>query len=662
MRKLLLALGLLTSFSLHAQTQRYDKEKVRKNLLTRVLVPQQIVVKGELPKDEKKRAFIEMYLKEIQPELETQEIKGQISGIFTILIDNGLENSPQEKQRWTDEYNRLTSELNAYSVDPVWTAKVLKWGKLAEGLTGELPDFARHLAKGTELGQFPESMKATLDEIEKKYLEYSDAVNNTEAAKHLSEYMQARTTAEREFKSGNASFEETQAKINELQTKWGFRFVGHEAAQSAGHLLNEMAIMRSKLAKSKARADGQGNYKTWAEYKLDASGQGYSPELRGPTKQREFLEKWLAKSAPVEKAYYERRLKEMGLGDRLSTIKSQHTSLMSPPDLTLAQPYFPPEKISDIWEKAMLNSGFDPKMMKPIIIDDLPRAGKNGTNAYMAALITPAATARELDPETLNLKDIGPSRDPLIYVSQNFRGSGLSEFRTGLHELTGHAFDYLTNGVELGMPIGYGYVETPSMGAEYFADSPEFLHSAAVPKDGKKPSLEEFKEWVKNQRTSDALSNTFMATSSLFDLNLWDYDYDQPGAKTFLERVEEVSKDIDSRSQVFPDADSPVPLYYFWISTMHFVSGEVRNIGYTFATISSEMIARYISERLQTETGRAQWSDNPAYANILINEVYKQGRKMAFPESIVKITGKPYDVNQVLSSLLEPLCENTVTN
>lgn len=662
MRILWLALSLFVSFSLHAQVQRYDKEKVRKNLLTRVLVPQKIVVKGELPKDEQKRQFIAMYLTEIQPELEKQEIKGQIGGIYQILIDNGLENSPKEKQFWTDQFNRIVSELNAYSVDPVWTAKVLKWGKLAEGLTGELPEFAKHLATGTELGQFPESMKPILDEIEKKSLEYSDAVNNTEAAKHLTEYMQARIAAERDFKSGNASFEETQAKINELHTRIGYRFVGHEAAKTAGHLLNEMAVLRSKLAKSKARADGNGHYKTWAEYKLDASGQGYSAELRGPSNQREFLEKWLATAVPIEKAYYERRLKEMGLGDRLSTIRTQHTALLSPPDLSLAQPYFPPESITDIWEKAMLDSGFDPKMLSPIIVDDLPREGKNGTNAYQAALVTPAATARELDPETLNFKDIGPSREPLIYVSQNFRGSGLSEFRTGLHELTGHAFDYLNNGVELGGPVGYGYVETPSMGAEYFADDPDFLHSAAVPKDGKKPTLEQFKEWVKNQRISDALSNSFMASSSLFDLNLWDYDYDQPGAKTFLERVKEVSDDIDQRAQVFPDVESPVPLHYFWVATMHFVSGEVRNIGYTFATISSEMIAKYVSERLHTETGRAQWSKNPKYADILINEVYKVGRTTGYPASIEKITGKPYDVSQVLTSLLEPLCERSVTN
>lgn len=653
----LAAFGLTLSLSANAQTQRYDKEKVRANLLTRVLVPQKVTLKGELPKDEHKRKFIEMYLNEIHPGLQDSTIVDQIASIFHLLLDSGSENSPQEKQSWKDKYNEYVSKSTFYQVDPVWINKVLAWGKLAEGLEGDLPDFAKRLAKLTELNQFPEDMKPVLDDIYKKLMEYQDAVTNTEASKHLTEYRKGMADTIRQFKAGEISFAQAQEKINGLVTRMGYRYVGAEAVKTHGHLLNEMAVLRSQLAKSKG-------YKTWTAYQLEATGQGYTPEYRGPEQQRRFLEKWLAQSVPVNRAYYERRIKELGLEGRRDTLRSQHASLLTPEDLALAQPYFPPEKISDIWENAMLNSGFDPKMMKPIILDDLPRPGKNGTNAYMSGTIIPEATHRELDPETLSFKDIGPDTEGLIYVLQSFRGAGLDELRTGLHELTGHAFEYLNKRADLSTGDGYGYVETPSMTAELFMENAQFLHDNAVAVDGQKPSVAQFQKWLDNSKAAEALGATFRASSALYDINIWDYDYDQPGAKTYVERVFEVAGDIDKRTEVFPDVEAPVPLDYFWVSTSHFISGNVRNIGYTYASVSVEMMAEYISRRLKEETGNANWSNNPKYADILINEWYKKGWKDLYPTNIEKITGQPYDVEAILKKMLAPLltCETLVAN
>ncbi len=649
-----LAFLFFASLPAVAQVQRYEQKDVRRHLLetSANLKPQKIELRGELPREPNKRDFILKFIEDIQPELEKMGMLDTRASILHLLLDSGSENSPEEKAEWQKQYTELASQSNEYLVNDKWIEKVLAWGKMAENLDGELARFARHYATATEFSRFAPEMKPMLDQIEEKQLAYQNAINQTQAAKGITESRKGMADAVRLYKSGAITFEEAQAKINDLARRVGTRFVGAEAAKSHGHLLNEIAILRSQLAKSKG-------YPTWAEYQLQASGQGYSPEYRGAANQRKFLRAWLEESQPLERAYYKRRVKELGLEKIEDTLRLQHLSLLSLPDLSLAQPYFPPDQITNIWEKTMIESGFDKDMMKDIIVDDLPREGKNPVNAYMSPTITPSAAVRELNMKTLDFSDVTAQRPSLIYVLQSFRGAGLDEMRTAMHELMGHAFEYLTKGKELYSPEGYGYVETPSMTSEYFLDDPEFLHANAIPVDGKKPSVEQFREWITNARVGDALGLTFRASSALYDIDIWDYDYSAKDALTYMQRVELVSKDIDQRTDIYPDVENDVPMHYFWVATVHFVSGQVRNIGYSYATLSSQMMASHLSERLKETTGRASWFNQPGLASIVINDFYKQGWKSTFPENIEKITGRKFDPKAVIGELAQPLksCE-----
>ena len=146
-----------------------------------------------------------------------------------------------------------------------------------------------------------------------------------------------------------------------------------------------------------------------------------------------------------------------------------------------------------------------------------------------------------------------------------------------------------------------------------------------------------------------------MAQTALFDTELWAYDYSQPQAQTFLERIEQLTKETDLLGKQFPDVETATPLFYHNVSTTHYTSGNVRQIGYVYAEIASIMMAEHFSNRLETLTGRRSWHKQPLLAGLFEKELYSEGWKLPFPKNIEKITGRPYDVNQVVAELKSEL-------
>jgi hypothetical protein len=620
--------------------------------MTTNMQPQKVAVRGELPTDAQTREFILHYLDKIHPKLDEMTRLDQRQSALHLLLDSGSENSAEEKAAWNAEYADLVNKLNAFRVDPTWTADVEKWGKLAGNLKGELPDYARLYAKEWDLDQFPPEMKAKLDEVQILLKNYRLAINQTEASKGIPRFSSESVRIVREFKSGKISFTDAQAQLNQLNREVGYKFVGAETAQSHGIDLNRMAILRTEMAKAKG-------FKTWADYQLQVSGQGYTPEYRGTENQRKFLRTWIALMKPKVKAYYEMRLKEMGLEHLKDTLLRPHLSLLTPPDLSLMQANFPADKITTIWEETMLESGFKNELLGQIIFDDEVRAGKNPTGAYMSATIVPAAAVRVLDLQTLNFDEPKDLKPGLIYIMQTFRGAGISDIRTAFHEGMGHALEYLVKGKDQQTSEGYGYVETPSTTAEYFMRDPEYLFQKARPVDGKRPTLQQISEWVKNSQRGEALSMLYRAGSALYDLDLWDYDYTQANAMTYMQRVEAVSKAIDQLSGAYPTIEVPeAPSFYHYVSTPHFISGNVRNIGYSYAAIASQMMHDYIVEQLQKRSGRSSLYIQPSLASILTDDFYKVGWKTQFPANIEQITGKKFDMPAVLEKITKVLTDD----
>ncbi|NJL26015.1 MAG: hypothetical protein HC902_13180, partial [Calothrix sp. SM1_5_4] len=172
-----------------------------------------------------------------------------------------------------------------------------------------------------------------------------------------------------------------------------------------------------------------------------------------------------------------------------------------------------------------------------------------------------------------------------------------------------------------------------------------------VPDDkGHKPSLESIRELIANSERASLYRLQAMAESALFDLNLWDYDYSAPGAQTYLERVESVDLELDRLTQIFPPLPTKVPLFYHNLSTSHFVSGAVRNIGYTYAEIASRMMAEFISDELQRLSGRRSWHAQPALAGIFRDKFFSQGWRTPFPGNIEAITGRKFDPSAIIKN------------
>jgi hypothetical protein len=651
MNRPLAAFVLLVSVPAAAQVQRYERETVRAKLLAvRDGLPAQNLRVQGTPAGPREAAFAEFYASVIHPKMDASLRLYQRRSALNILIDTGSYLNEDEHKEWKKEFAALTEKISAMKVDPVYNGEIARWGKMAEGLSGELAGYARHYARENELEHFPEDMRPVLTEVDLLHQEFKAAITAAPAARKVSEWMTRSTEIPRLYKSGRLTFAEARDQLTELNRRVGGRYVGFEAAQAKGEALNKMAVLRTRLAQSKG-------FRTWAEYQLEASGQGYEPAYRGAVNQRAFLHAWIEQMRPVVQAFVAKRLRDLGV--EASSLRRQHLSLLSLPDLSLAQEYFPAGRLTGIWEEVMLESGFKPETLAQIVVDDQERKGlKNPTMAYMAGVVTPEEETRVLDAGALDFVNGGAVRPGLMYIMQTYRGAGLGDLRTAFHEGMGHALEYLLKEKEEFTSEGYGYVEVPSMTAEYFLRDAEMLHAKAAEIAGHKPSVEEFRAWIRNHEKNQSLNLLARAGSALYDLDLWDYDYTAPGAKNYIQRAEEVFADVEARTGQPPMVEASVPAFYANMSTTHFTSGNVRNIGYSYATLGSEMMAQYISRELKARTGRAGWHQQPGLADLIAGTWYRVAWKTPFPKNIELITGEKFDMKKILEGLTS--CEDVL--
>ncbi len=652
MIRLLIAIVLLVSVPVEAQVQRYDIDKVRETLLKirDGLPPQALVVQGD-PASPEALKFIRFYADVIHPKLQALKRLSQRRSAIKLLLDTGSYVSEKEQKQFKSEYAQITAELSGIQVDPVFNGEIETWAQLSDGLTGELPAYARAFAKENEFEHFAEDQKPTLIKAELLHQKYADAIRSAVAAAGLAEWKKKSAEIPRLFKSGVLTIKEAQEQSSEMNQRVGLRYVGAEAVQAQGQSLNEMAILRTELAQSKG-------YRTWAEYQLEASGQGYLPEYRGVANQREFLHKWIRQMRPPVELFIDRRVRDLGIDK--SKLRRNHVGLLTLPDLNTAQRFFPADNLVNIFDASMIESGFKSSDLGQMIVDEKPREGlKNPTMAYMSPTFIPEDEIRTLDASTLSFVPGQAKMPGTVYIMQNFRVGGLDELRTMYHEGMGHALEYLLKDKEDMTSEGYGYVEVPSMTAEYFLREPQFLFDNATTFEGEKPSLEQFRTWILNSDRNTGVDLLMRASSALYDIDLWDYDYKAKGAKTYLERAEQIFNANEVLTGLPPFVESHVPAFYAYLATTHFTSGSVRNIGYSYATLGSEMMSKWISKELERRTGRASWYKQPGLAELISEAWYKVGWKTRFPQNIEAITGEKFDVEKILAEMTKNLnCES----
>lgn len=633
------------------QIQRFDLQKTRADLLYLKENPpiKKIELQGEFQNARQEKLY-RFFKEEIEPQLESQNRWAYKYYALKLLMDSGSYDSPQELKAWQAELLEATSKLNQMDVSPEWK-KTLRLGhQLAEGLTGDLPELVQTLYGVQEQDAFSESMTPKMDELDRLENEFDVAINQAPSNAILSDYIKELRAVVLARRSGEMSFDEASKRLRANSDKGGYTAIAFEAIQKYPDHLNRAAVLRSELAKSKG-------YKTWAEYRL-ANDMGYSEEYRGVQKQREFLLKVIKTLAGPVKQTIDKRIQDLNIP--VSDVYEDNVALVLPHNLNYLAAYFPPETITDKWLETMIESGFGERALSQILVDDEVRNQKNSTGAYMMGVTAPYVAVSVLSANTLNFENPDRNSDlwkpGFAYILQSYKAGGVGDMETMFHE-GGHALEKSLKFKVKSNPEAYAYVETPSMTMEHFMLDPVVLLNKATPIDGKLPTLEEIQEVLLNNKTVIARGLLSSASMSLFDIDLWNYDYSKPGALTFLERVEQLHARGEKQTLSRGSWAKKYPDFYNLLATSHFYSGAVRNIGYVFAEMSSMQMANFLSDELEKTTGRRSWYKQPSLAGLFANNFFAEGWKYPFPQNIEKITGKKYEPELILQGLLDDLSQ-----
>ncbi len=648
--RLLLLVTVVASAPALAQVQRYDADKTRSLLLRLAKNPPkgELIIQGALPAG-RKGEFLNYYSQVIFPRLQGSDFSVPYRS-YSLLLDVGAARSKRELKWFQRRFEKVATSYSALNVDESWTEQIREWARLAQGLQGDLPDVARMLDRDRELESYAPHLKMKLDEVHRLESEYEMALNAAPSNARLPEYTQARAEIRRRFKAGEISLDQARSELRAvLMLPMGYHRIGFEAAQAKGENLNRMAVLRSQLAKAKG-------FPNWSAYTLEVSGQGYTAEYRGVENQRRFLKNLIAALMPIYLQTLDARIREMGLERADLDIRLQDLGFFSPPGIEQLRAYFPDDKITDIWQEVLFESGYSPEVLSQILVDDKIRKGKNTSMAYMSGFFGPYDNDTIVDAETLSFPpNPGPFQNPgFVYIMQTYVGGGLADLQTAFHE-GGHGLERVLKNKTRATDEAYGYVEVPSMTSERYVSDPHVVFDKAVPVNGQRPTLEEVKTYITSLKRGKVLALIQMSQTALLDTELWAYDYSQPQAQTFLERIEQLTKETDLLGKQFPDIETATPLFYHNVSTTHYTSGNVRQIGYVYAEIASIMMAEHFSDRLETLTGRRSWHKQPLLAGLFEKELYSEGWKLPFPKNIEKITGRPYDVSQVVGELKSEL-------
>jgi hypothetical protein len=639
MLKSLIAICLAaTAASAHAQVQRYERKTMRRNFLrianqTRT---SSVRVVGKF-KSRQAKAFVDYYVQVISPRFEKYSKDIAIYRAISALRDSNSSLNPSEEYNWKRRFRRVMGRLNAFAVSEEVTNELNTWAQLAEGLSGDLPDMARQYKRERELESIPAALKPQLDEMERLDDEYMKTLNVVPATDNLEIYSTEMLNTVVGFKTGKLSFQEAHNRAVDLTERYGHQHIGYQAVQRKGENLNRIALLRTQIAQAKG-------FQTWAQYVLASSGDGYDLPFRGTTQQIEFLRTYLAAMKPALRQLVQQWATARGLQNE--NLTSNDIRFISPNGTEMIKEYFPQSKVTDVWESVLLENGFTPEFLRQIYVDDQLRPGKNRTSAYLSSVYVPDNRTEIIQAETLSSKAISkaPSqlRTGFNFILQSYKAPGLSGLSTAFHE-GGHSTDYLLRFKNRPNPQSYGYTEVASITSEHFTEDAELLYNYATPIDGKKPSVAEFRQAIENQKGKELNSRAYLAKMSLFDLLLWDYDYQAQGAQTFLERVASLTEELDREYDALPSVPTTVPEFYGYLETGHFISGSVRNIGYDFAYIASDMMAEYLSDELEAVSGRRNWYQQPEFARIYADKFVSQGWKGTFPSNIEAITGRKFD-------------------
>nr|HPI41556.1 M3 family metallopeptidase [Pseudobdellovibrionaceae bacterium] len=429
---------------------------------------------------------------------------------------------------------------------------------------------------------------------------------------------------------------------------------GHFIATQSNRDLNEIAVLRTQLARSKG-------FKNWAEYQLASNKQHYMPGYQKPSERIEFLKSVLKLTYSTHEKFLHARLQELDSSLRVENLSESQISLLNLPGAVFLKDYFPIENVNEFWQRTMAESGFSESSIKSIQFDNFPRAGKQ-THAYMMSargwkprhfildstsdaglfLRTPDSRWRN------NVNEWDPS---LIYIVQNMRTNGIASFRTLFHE-GGHGLDFSFREDHLSQGQDSSYTETHSKTMEMFFKDREFIERTAQKLNGEKPSSELIEAYFKNSRWNDFISFRYQISNALYDLELWNREY--KSGDDFVQSALDLDEKYQ-RKYFFGKTETlqgALNSSYGKFATGHFYGGQVRYIGYVFAQMAATMTYERLLDKFEELNGRRTLSEQSTLADELIKGYYTKGFLQPFPQATEVFTGKKFDALAISQSIL----------
>ena len=606
------------------------------------------------------KVFITYFKKIIFPTLQEFKKLGFIISWNQVAIDRALYNNIEEKSKWQ---NNLLSAMNQYDAlknGKAWKLKVTYWSRLAKNLPGELPKLALSLNNKLKIEAFGPETIPILNKISKLNIEVNDIANSSPFGDNLSEVNEKIDFLVSQYRHGKIELKDASRQILEAREN-GERGLSRDIESKAGERLNELAKLRTKLAKLKG-------YSSWAAYQVAVQSFEYSEPFDSLSGRIDFLESLLtATEATLEKVLVYLAKKDEDLS-RDSFNQSQ-LKLILPEAQALLSPYLKKEELDSIWKKANLESGFSEKDLDHLIIDSMPRTNKY-QHAYMMSLLTPT-------PKTLTLRAATGSSDRpledhfyhpgLSYILQNYFTGGVEDLRVAFHE-GGHGTHFLKELNTFSEDHAYGYVEVHSILMEHFMLDPDFLQANLKDKNQLPPTPETLETYLSNSKINQLFDFRVLVGRALFELLLWSHDFTDDST-TYTDQSNQLwDKVITRASGVLGTANHGVdytgrgPL-----NAPHFREAWVNYMGYVVAQVGASASIETLLDAFEEENGRRTFNQQPTLSRRLIEGYYHSGFQMKFPDSVVNFTKRPFDALEFSRKINEDLqdigsCEHELSS
>lgn len=571
------------------------------------------------------RAFLDYFQREIWGFHHQAQADLRRSGFWSFGLSEAWYRNESQKKEWERARALVTRKVRKLQGDVNWAEKVREWARLSQGLVGALPDFARALNDGLpdeEPTKEERQLEAQIDRLDQKI---DRAWNERPDLELESAYHQATVDVLNRYDAGEVTLEEAIEAYEKAESEHP-AFFADPFLQKAGPWMNEVALLRSKQAK-------QGGHKNWAQWQAHSWGDDFDPELASIAKLRRFLNDALAANDKDYVFLIRRRLGIYADATRYELTPS-HLDFLVSRDFSLEERLVDIDVVQ-VWKKFLRSAGFGERCFDKTVIDCKPRKNKSLQNEMMPLegrrprQLLFDGRSKKLSPQ-LPRDDRSESwHDAENYLFLNFGDGTIRDLEILLHE-GAHALDYFFRRNPFDSEGSTAYSEVWPALFERLLLREDFVRSLSSRRLGD----EELRTYLRDRESLNILNFRLAIAEALTELDVWNYDFDQAGAETFVERSQRLYGQHVKRamklSSLGSDASAARARKGIFRST-HLFSARVDYSGYVLAEIVAKALETHLQDRVWREGGDPTLLGNPRFGKILREEFLPSGFMEKFP-------------------------------